>query len=42
MNPEKNQLMVEVWQILINSNKPGVLLGADDTKITFTDPVPKN
>lgn len=38
MDPAKNQLTVEVWQILINSNKPSSLPGGDDTKITFTAP----
>ncbi len=42
INPERNQLTVEVWQILIKSNQPDSLLGADDSKITFTDPIPKN
>lgn len=38
MNPEKNQLTVEVWQILINTITPASLPGGDDTKVSFTAP----
>ncbi len=38
MNSEINQLTVEVWRILIHSDKPASLSGADDRKITFTAP----
>ncbi len=38
MNSEKNQLTVEIWQILINADKPTSLPGGDDTKITVKAP----
>lgn len=42
MNAERNQLTIEVWQILINANKPMSLPGGDDAQITVTAPVSTN
>lgn len=42
MDAEKNQPTIEVWQILINANKPTSLAGGDDAKITVTSPVSTN
>jgi len=36
VNSEKNQLTVEIWQILINKAKPQSLPGSDDSKIMVT------
>jgi len=42
MNAEKNQLTIEVWQILINTNEPTSLPGGNDAQITVTAPVSTN
>jgi hypothetical protein len=36
MNPEKNLLTVEVWQIMIQASNPRSLPGSDDSKIIVT------
>jgi hypothetical protein len=36
MDARKNQLTIEIWQILIGANKPTSLPGSDDTKLIVT------
>jgi hypothetical protein len=40
MDPAKNQLTVEIWQILIGMIKPSSLPGGDDTNISLKVPDP--
>ena len=37
-SPLPPHLTVEVWQILINGNKPAALPGSEDSKITLKPP----